>query len=139
MSASINNKNNNKGEEPNMLGVDEFYNMWAETFYFRLLVDVRKKEAFEVDHASTAIHYDPSEDSVGSFIKKQIEESPLFDKLVFYDSLPFNLSKILKRIASKLENGKSKNKPVFFLHSMYPRDGICRVLNFYLLSWDCKC
>jgi hypothetical protein len=50
-----------------------------------------------------------------SFVGRQIEESPLFDKLIFYDEVPFNLSKPLKRIASKLENGKCKNKSVFIL------------------------
>ena len=48
------------GNETNMLGVDEFYNIWAESFYFRLMVDVRKSEAYLVNHASTAVHYDPS-------------------------------------------------------------------------------
>jgi hypothetical protein len=48
------------GGEVYLLGVDEFYNVWSETFYFRLMVDVRKKERFLLNHASTAIHYDPS-------------------------------------------------------------------------------
>eukprot|EP00026_Physarum_polycephalum_P011667 Phypoly_transcript_11907.p1 GENE.Phypoly_transcript_11907~~Phypoly_transcript_11907.p1 ORF type:complete len:336 (+),score=49.86 Phypoly_transcript_11907:69-1010(+) len=119
--------------QKNKLGVDEFYNMWSECILFRLVVDVRKKEAFQANHASTAVHFDTSTTSLKKFIEQQMEESPLFEKLVFYDELPFNLSKPLKRIASKLENGEFMKKRVFFLSS-----GMKSVSNKYDFIWNAK-
>lgn len=87
-------------------------------------------------------------ESLTSFIDKQFDEIPLFEKIVFYDEVPFNLSKPLKRIASKLDSGKYKNKSVYFLASMYSitlrnkqsliLDGITSVKNKYEFIWNAK-
>lgn len=49
------------------------------------------------------------------FLKKQISENPLVERVVFYDSKTFNLSKKLKKIANSLDNGKILGKTAIFL------------------------
>lgn len=49
-----------------LLNVDEFYNAWADPFFIRMIVDVRKKDVFTKmqDHASMAVNFDHSSDGM---------------------------------------------------------------------------
>lgn len=49
-----------EGSPPLVVDVDDFYNVWGETFFYRLIIDVRSEEEYKENHASMALHCDPS-------------------------------------------------------------------------------
>jgi len=114
-----------------LINVEEFYNLWAESFYYRIIVDVRTKDQYLASHASMAVNFDATTGDLREFLEKQLEENPLCDKIIFYDQQTFKLSKKLKDIATELfDNGKCLSKTAYVL-----KTGVASVKSKFPFIW----
>jgi len=97
-----------------LLEEDQFYNIWTESFFYRLIVDVRGKDAYEAGHVATAVHWDDTTSSLDQFLEEMEEDHPIVDKVVFYDEYSLNRSEKLHHIAKRSSEGKF-TKQVYIL------------------------